>query len=96
MFLILWRLKHLENLLEIHYLMLNFKKYYINGNRFNIDIHFSPEKYWNNLMGKLYKLITVKIIQRKCSHEDLTIVASDLDYAVLYCYICGKEWSEKI
>jgi hypothetical protein len=33
--------------------------------------------------------------QRNCPHEDTTIIASDSDYAVLYCYDCEKEWVEK-
>jgi hypothetical protein len=33
--------------------------------------------------------------QRACKHEDITIIASDSDYAVLYCYDCKKQWVER-
>jgi hypothetical protein len=42
---------------------MNFKKYYLNGNRFTIYITYRNKKYdikieswWNNLMGKLTKM----------------------------------------
>jgi len=33
--------------------------------------------------------------QRACKHEDITIIASDSDYAVMYCYDCEKQWVER-
>ena len=33
--------------------------------------------------------------QNNCKHEDVTIVASGPEYALLYCYDCEKEWTEK-
>jgi hypothetical protein len=40
--------------------MMNFKRFYINGSRFNIDIHIHPESYWNHLMYKLTQWTTKK------------------------------------
>lgn len=39
---------------------MNFKKFYINGNRFNIHIHINPEYYWNSLMYRLTVWTTKK------------------------------------
>ena len=35
---------------------MNFKKYYINGNKFTIRITFRPERYWNDLMLSLTRI----------------------------------------
>ena len=34
---------------------MNFKRYYINGNDFTIEINFRTEMYWNNFMYWLTK-----------------------------------------
>lgn len=39
---------------------MNFKKYYINGSQFNINIHIRPEKYWNMYMLFLTRITTPK------------------------------------
>ena len=41
---------------------MNFKKFYINGNRFSISIQFNTEMYWNDFMGFLTKKTTIKSI----------------------------------
>ena len=37
---------------------MNFKKYYINGNRFTIRITFRTERHWNDFMGWLTRITT--------------------------------------
>ena len=38
---------------------MNFKKYYINGNKFTIHIHINIEMYWNDFMGWLTRKTTI-------------------------------------
>ena len=37
---------------------MDFKKYYINGNKFTFEFRFSFEKHWNNFMFYLTKKTT--------------------------------------
>ena len=39
---------------------MNFKKYYINGNRFTIEINFRTEMHWNDFMYWLTQKTTAK------------------------------------
>ncbi len=59
--------------------MINFKKYYINGNRFTININFRTEMRWNDFMYFLHKKVNMKIsdhiynamIKNPIKYEDL-------------------------
>lgn len=39
---------------------MNFKNFYINGNKFHIQINFNLESYWNSFMYKLTLWTTKK------------------------------------
>ena len=41
---------------------MNFKKYYINGNKLTIRITFRTERYWNGFMGWLTRITTYVVI----------------------------------
>lgn len=48
---------------------MNFKKYYINGNKFSISIQFNTEMHWNDFMGWLTKKTTIKPISEYITKE---------------------------